>query len=99
MISNQQNGTLTKHKEKPMNRLLATTETTGIIPGKEYIVDESNPIRIMAEQVLAGRTEPFSTEEVTGLIDRRYFSFEPIVSITDDEEELLKSTLSNDLTH
>ncbi|MFA5124780.1 MAG: hypothetical protein WC473_03075 [Patescibacteria group bacterium] len=82
-----------------MDQSLMTVETTGIIPGKEYAIDESNPIRMMAREILAGRTEPFSEEEVTELIDRRYFSFESIVPITDNEEELLKTTLLEDLMY
>ena len=75
-----------------MNQVL----TAGIIPSQEYALDNNNPIKIMAQAVLAGRTEPFSKEEVATIVDWRHFSFEPLVPITTGEEEILKADIVED---
>lgn len=66
------------------------TINTGIIPMDSYLSDD-NPIRRATKDILLkGRTDLYTEEEVSPVVGRRYLSFGSIVSITDDEEGLLK---------
>ncbi|MFA6594303.1 MAG: hypothetical protein WCT16_03535 [Candidatus Buchananbacteria bacterium] len=82
-----------------MNQLPTAGTTAGIIPGKEYATDNNNPIKKMARAVLAGRKELFSKEEIANLVNQRYFSFDPLVALTNAEEDFLKADMIECLLH
>jgi hypothetical protein len=67
---------------------------TGVIAEATYT--ESNPIRKLAKEILNGRTEPYSSEEIRRIVDSRYFSFEPLTNLTDEEASFLRSRMVND---
>ena len=68
---------------------------TGVIPEADYA--ESNPVRQLCMEILGGRTIPFSRKEIERIVDRRYFDFDSLVSLTQREESFLRDDITNDL--
>ena len=62
-------------------------QLSGVIP--ESVYAESKPIRKIAREILAGRRDQYSSEEIERVVKQRYFAFESLVPLTRNEEGLL----------
>lgn len=69
--------------------------STGVIP--EAVYAESNPVRQLSKEILGGRTSSFSRKEIERIVDRRYFGFDSLVSLTRREKSFLRNEMVNDL--
>lgn len=76
-----------------MSQLLAT----GVIP--ETVYPKNNPIRKIVKEILSGRTDSYTFEEMEHIVNRRYFGFDSLVSLTEQEESFLRSNMVDSMLH
>ena len=69
----------------------------GVIPEAAYT--ETNPMRKMVKEILGGRTEPYSREEIECLVDQRYFGYESLIPLKKHEKSLLRREMVDRLLY
>lgn len=70
----------------------------GVIPWAVY-GNDTNPIRNVAKEIFHGRKEDYNSEEIKRIVDQRYFGFEPIISLSESEINLLRENMVRNLMY